>query len=66
MLFLTSPVNKHPDSSSFALSVSSFAEDPGWYIRFNDKDVIFLDSRGSSLKLTRKNDIESGGVKDAI
>ena len=29
---------------------SEFAEHPGWYIRFNDKDVIFLDPRGSSLR----------------
>ena len=43
---------------------SEFAECPGWYINFCNKDIIFLDARDSSLKLTRKHDVESGGVKD--
>ena len=31
---------------------------------FNNIAIIFLDARDSSLKLTRKHDVESGGVKD--
>ena len=31
---------------------------------FNNIAIIFLDARGSSLKLTRKHDVESDGVKD--
>ena len=59
-------LSKNQDSSHLALSVSEFAECPGWYIHFCNKDIIFLDARDSSLKLTRKHDVESGSVKDAI
>ena len=56
-------LNKHPDSSSFALSVSSFAEDPGWCIRFNDKAIIFLDSPDSSLRSRRRMTLRVEALK---
>ena len=56
-------LNKHPDSSSLALSDSSFAEYPGRYIRFKNIDVIFLDSPDSSLRSRRRMTLKVVALK---
>ena len=42
---------------------SEFAEHPGWYIRFNDKDVIFLDPRGSSMRSSSRMTLRAEALK---